>query len=115
MMLTRGEQVLLRIFIGEAYKHEGKPLYRWIVEMLKGEGISGATVLRGILGYGPASGIHTAGILRLSQDLPIIIEVVDTQETIEKVLPTIEALIGNGMITMEKVTVIKHGSVVKTV
>jgi uncharacterized protein len=104
------EQVLLRIFIGESYKQDGKPLYRWIVEKLRHEKISGATVLRGILGYGPASGIHNVGILRLSQDLPIVIEAVDTEDNINRILPVIEENIGSGLITLQKVEVIKNGT-----
>jgi uncharacterized protein len=105
-----GEQILLRIYIGESDKHEGKPLYQWLVEMLRREKICGATVLRGILGFGAASRIHSANILRLSQDLPLIVEVVDTRENIDRVLPQIEPYIGDGLITSEKVKVIKYGS-----
>lgn len=104
-----GEQVLVRIYVGESDKSDGKPLYQAIVEMLRREKISGATVLRGIIGYGARSHLHTANILRLSQDLPIIIEVVDTGENIDRVLPQIEKSIGDGLITLEKVRVIRYG------
>ena len=100
MRKLEGEQLMVRIFIGESDKVDGKPLYQALVEKLRQEQISGATVLRGILGYGARSIIHTANILQLSHDLPVIIEVVDTQENIERVLPQIESIIGDGMITM---------------
>ncbi len=109
MKEMNGEQVLLRVFIGESDKQHGKPSYQAIVEMLRREKISGATVLRGILGYGPHSQPHTINILRLSQDLPIIVEVVDTQENIDRVLPQIEEMAQDGLITMEKVHVIRYG------
>jgi PII-like signaling protein len=106
----KGEQVLLRIFIGESDKHDGKPLYQWLIEMARQEKIRGATVIRGILGFGPASHVHTTHILRLSQDLPIIVEIVDSQENIDRILPSIEKVIGDGLITAEKVRVIKYGT-----
>ncbi len=105
----KGEQVLLRIFIGESDLHGGKPLYESIAEILYREKTSGVTVLRGITGFGPRSKMHTTHILRLSQDLPIVIEIVDTQENIDRVLPIIEPMVGDGLITLEKVTVIKYG------
>ena len=104
-----GEQVLVRIYIGESDKQNGKPSYQVLVEMLRHEKISGATVLRGILGYGAHSHPHTANILRLSQDLPVIIEVVDSQENIDRVLPQIEQIAHGGLITMEKVQVLRYG------
>jgi uncharacterized protein len=104
-----GEQVLARVFIGESDKLDGKPLYQALIEMIRHERISGATVIRGILGFGASSHVHTANILRLSQDLPIIIEIIDTQENIDRVLPKIEASMGGGLITMEKVRVLRYG------
>ena len=104
-----GEQTLLRIFIGESDKHGAKPLYESIVELLHREKTSGVTVLRGITGFGPKSLVHTSHILRLSQDLPIIIEIVDSQENIDRVLPLIEPLVGDGLITTEKVHIVKYG------
>ncbi len=104
-----GEQVLVRIYIGESDKQNGKPAYQALVEMLRKEKISGATVFRGILGYGAHSHPHTANILRLSQDLPVIIEVVDTQENIDRVLPQIKEMTHSGLITMEKVHVVRYG------
>lgn len=103
-----GEHVLLRILLGESDKTDGKPTYQVLVEMLRHAHISGATVLRGITGYGAHSHPHTTNILRLSQDLPIVVEVVDSQENIERVLPQIEQAVRGGLITMEKVRVIKY-------
>lgn len=104
------EMVLLRIFIGESDKHGGKPAYQSIVEMLRREKIRGATVLRGIMGYGAHSHPHTTNILRLSQDLPIVVEVVDTQEHIEQVFPKIEQMLKYALITTEKVRVLRYGN-----
>jgi uncharacterized protein len=103
-----GENVLLRILLGESDKTHGKQTYQALVEMLRSNNISGVTVLRGIMGYGAHSHPHTTNILRLSQDLPIVVEVVDSLENIERVLPQIEQFIGGGLITMEKVRVIKY-------
>lgn len=105
-----GESILMRIFIGESDKYQGKPLYHMLVEMLRSEKIAGATVLRGILGYGARSHLHTAHILRLSQDMPMVIEVVDTQENIDRVLPEIEKLLEGGLITVEKVRVLRYSA-----
>lgn len=96
---------LLRIFIGESDSFEGRPLYQAIVEALRKEGLAGATVLRGIEGFGKSSHLHTAHILRLSEDLPIVIECVDTHDRIEGILPTLDAMIGDGLVTMERVDV----------
>lgn len=96
---------LLRIFIGENDKHEGSPLYEWIVRKARENGLAGATVLRGLEGYGAQSRLHTAKILRLSSDLPIVIEIVDSEEKIESFLSLIDDAIGEGLATMEKVEV----------
>ena len=96
---------LLRIFIGESDTHDGKPLYQAIVETLRRQGLAGATVLRGIEGFGKSSRLHTAHILRLSEDLPIVIECVDTDAKIEAVLPAFDDMIGDGLITLERVEV----------
>lgn len=96
---------LLRIFIGESDTHQGKPLYQAIVELLQSEGLAGATVLRGIAGFGMSSRLHTAHILRLSDDLPIVIECVDETEKIDSVLPVLDHMIGDGLVTLEKVVV----------
>jgi PII-like signaling protein len=96
---------LLRIFIGESDTHEGRPLYQAIVETLRRQGLAGATVLRGIEGFGKSSRLHTAHILRLSEDLPIVIECVDTEDKIEAVLPALDGMIGDGLVTLEPVEV----------
>lgn len=99
---------LLRIFIGESDVHQGRPLYEAIVEALRKKGLAGVTVVRGIEGFGKSSTLHTAHILRLSEDLPIIIECVDTAEAIEDVLPEIDQMIGDGLVTLERVEVRVH-------
>lgn len=101
-MLLPEDGCLLRIFIGEADKHKGQPLYEWIVLQARTQGLAGATVLRGIMGFGAHSRIHTAKIERLSEDLPIIIELVDTREKLEAFLPLIDSAIPEGLATLEK-------------
>lgn len=100
------DAVLLRIFIGESDYVEGKPLYMHIVELLKKEGLAGATVLRGIAGFGKTSKISTTSILRLSTDLPIVIEVADTKGNIDRVKPLLDKVIKEGLITEEPVKII---------
>ncbi|AAM07286.1 TPA: DUF190 domain-containing protein [Methanosarcina acetivorans] len=109
-MKKESSAILLRIFIGESDKHKGKPLYMHIVEMLKEEGIAGATVFRGITGFGKQSYIHTTSILRLSTDLPILIEVADTEENIAKIRPKLDEIITEGLVTEEKVKIVFYGS-----
>lgn len=99
------DKKLLRIFIGEADNYEGRPLYQAIVEMLRSEGVSGATVLRGVEGFGKSSLLHTAKVLRLSEDLPLLIECVDTADKIEEIMPTLDDMIGDGLITVQDVEV----------
>lgn len=96
---------LLRIFIGESDKYEGKPLYEWIVFKAKESGLAGSTVLRGIEGFGAQSRIHTSKLLRLSEDMPIIIEIVDTIEKIDEFLPLVDDAIKEGLATVEKVNI----------
>ena len=96
---------LLRIFVGESDKHDGTPLYEWIVLKAKEFGLAGSTVLRGIEGFGAKSRIHTAKILRLSEDLPIVIEIIDTIEKIEEFLPLVDEAITEGLATVEKVNI----------
>ncbi len=96
------EGYLLRIFLGESDKKDGIPLYEWIVRRAKAEGLAGATVLRGIEGYGAHSQIHTAKILQFSTDLPVIIELIDTLEKIDAFMPIIEGALENGLVTQEK-------------
>lgn len=109
-MKVQSEAVLLRIHIGEADKFEGKPLYKKILSVLRENKIAGATVIRGIAGFGKSTILHTASIIDISEDLPIIIEVIDREENINAVLPKIDDLIKDGLITMEKVKVIKYTS-----
>ena len=96
---------LLRIFVGENDKYERQPLYEWIVRTAREHGLAGATVLRGLEGFGAHSRLHTAKILRLSSDLPIVIEIVDTEDRIESFLPLIDDAVGEGLATLEKVEV----------
>ena len=103
-----GERTLMRIHIGESDKWHRKPLYEAIVEMLRREGFSGATVLRGVGGYGGSSVYHTDKLLRLSQDLPVVLEVIETQERIEQILPKLDQMVDGGLITLEKVRVILY-------
>jgi PII-like signaling protein len=103
-----GEQVLMRIFIGEGDRYEHKPLYEALVELLRNEGFAGATVLRGVCGFGANRVCHTQKLLDLSADLPLVVEVVDTQEKINAIMPRIDAMMGSGMITLEKATVIRY-------
>ena len=102
------EGLLVRIFVGESDTWHGKPLYEAIVLRVREEGIAGATVLRGIEGFGASSRLHTSRILRLSADLPIVVEIVDTAERIEAVLPLLDEMIQDGLITLEKVRVIAY-------
>ena len=109
-MKLEGEGQLLRIFIGESDRWHGKPLYEAIVELARREGLAGATVLRGIEGFGADSHLHTSRILRLSEDLPVVVEIVDREEAIARVLPDLDAMVGEGMVTLEKVHVIAYRS-----
>lgn len=101
------EALLVRVFFGEDDKHEGKPLYKYMVEFCRKNNIAGATVFRGILGYGKSSLIHKGGIFKLSSDLPIVVEIVDCEERIQEILPELSKMVKNGLITLEKVRVIK--------
>ncbi len=104
-MILPPEGQLLRIFIGESDKYKGKSLYEWLVVKAKKEGLAGATVFRGLMGFGANSRIHTSKILRLSLDLPVVVEIVDTPEKIAKFLTTIESVVTEGLITLEKTEV----------
>lgn len=108
MPRTEGEQVLMRIFIGESDQWERRPLYSALVQLFRAKGLAGATVLRGVSGFGPDSILHTASFLRLSADLPLVIEVLDTQEHIDAVLPEVDRMMSGGLITLEKVRVIRY-------
>lgn len=96
---------LLRIYLGESDKHEGKPLYEWLVLKAREAGLAGATVLRGIEGFGAHSRLHTAKILRLSEDLPIVVEIVDSAAKVEAFLPTVDGAIREGLAIVERVEV----------
>jgi PII-like signaling protein len=106
------QALLLRIFIGEDDRHEGRPLYEAIVLKAREMHLAGATVLRGPMGFGPSSRLHTTKILRLSEDLPLVIEMVDSEEKIDDFLPVLDHMMssGGGLITLEKVQVLQYGS-----
>jgi len=105
-----GEGKLLRLFIGESDTWHGKPLYQAIVERVRQEGLAGATVLRGIEGFGADSRLHTYRILRLSEDLPVVIEIVDAPEQIDRVVPILDEMVGEGMLTLERVQIVSYRS-----
>jgi uncharacterized protein len=109
-MRIEGEGKLLRIFVGESDTWHGKPLYQAIVERVRTEGLAGATVVRGIEGFGADSRIHTSRILRLSEDLPVVIEIVDTAERIDAILPVLDEMVTEGMVTLERVEIIAYRS-----
>lgn len=109
-MLVPRDAVLLRIFIGEDDKADGRPLYEAIVLRAREQHLAGATVLRGPMGFGQSSRLHTTKILRLSQDLPLVIEIVDSPEKIQAFLPALEGIIGSGLVTLEKVQVVQYGA-----
>lgn len=107
-MKNESEGLLVRVFLGESDTWHGKPLYEAIVERVREEGIAGATVLRGIEGFGAHSHLHTSRILRLSADLPIVVEIVDQPDRVEAILPLLDEMIPEGLITLEKVRVIAY-------
>ena len=107
-MTTPYEGYLLRIFIGESDRHGHHPLYEAIVLKAREQGLAGATVLRGLMGFGKHSILHTAKILRLSEDLPMVIEIVDSREKIDQFLPVLSEMISDGMVTLERVTVLQY-------
>ena len=99
---------LLRIFVGESNRHGARPLYEAIVLKARESGLAGATVLRGVMGFGKKSVLHTAKILRLSDDLPMVIEIVDSLEKIESFLPLLDEMVKDGLVTIEKIRVIHY-------
>ena len=107
-MKLPAEACLLRVFIGESDKKDGVPLYEVIVREARARGLAGATATRGFLGFGANSRIHTAKVLRLSEDLPVVVEIVDAEEKIQAFLPELDTLVGDGLVTMEKVRVIVY-------
>jgi PII-like signaling protein len=108
------QAVLLRIFLGENDRHEHRPLYEAIVLKAREMHLAGATVLRGPMSYGHSSRLHTTKILRLSEDLPVVIEIVDSEEKINAFLPVLDGMMGSGLVTLEKVRVLQYGKNGKT-
>src|SRR3954449_11381346 len=108
-MQVPGQAVLLRIFIGEDDRDDGRPLYESIVLKAREMHLAGATVLRGGMGFGHSSRLHTTKILRLSEDLPLVIEIVDSEDTINGFLPVLDGMMSSGLITLEKVQVLRYG------
>jgi uncharacterized protein len=104
------EAVLLRIFLGEDDRADGRPLYETLVLKAREQGLAGATVLRGPMGFGKSSHLHTTKILRLSQDLPLVIEIVDEEAKIRAFLQLVDPLMGSGLVTLEKVQIIRYGT-----
>jgi PII-like signaling protein len=104
----KGERVLMRVHIGERDKHKGKPLYAAIVELLRARGYAGATVYRGIMGFGASSTVHSDRIEVLSLDLPVVVECIETAEKIDAILPELDGMIGGGLITLERANVIVY-------
>ena len=111
MRVLDGDQLLVRIFLGESDKWHHTPLARAILERLRAEGFAGATVVHGIAGFGANSVIHTAGLIELSTDLPVVIEVVDDQAHVDRLLPILDEMITSGaLVTMERVRVLKYAA-----
>jgi PII-like signaling protein len=108
MRALSGEQVMVRIFFGESDRWKHRPLEAALLERLRTEGFAGATVFRGVAGFGANSVIHTTHLLELSADLPVVIEVVDTEEHVERLLPILEEMVDDGLVTMEKVRVLRY-------
>lgn len=104
----QGERTLMRILIGESDKYHGRPLYEALLDLFRRKGLAGATVLRGVAGFGAESIVHTEKVLRLSLDLPIVIEVVETEDAIQAILPELDEMIGGGLITLERARVIMY-------
>jgi PII-like signaling protein len=109
-MQIPSQAVLLRIFIGESDHVDGKPLYEAIVMKARERHLAGATVLRGPMGFGKSSRLHTSKILRLSEDLPLLIEIVDSEDNINAFLPILDGMMSSGLITLEKVQVLQYGA-----
>jgi uncharacterized protein len=108
MRVLEGEQMMVRIFLGEDDRWHGQLLHVALLERFRKEGIAGATVFRGVSGFGARSIVHSTHLLRMSEDLPLLVEVVDTAEHIERMLPIIDAMVSEGLVTVEKVRVIKY-------
>lgn len=108
MRVLEGDQVCMRVFISDSDRGESRPLYKELLALFQKEKLAGATVLRGIAGFGANSHLHTASLLSLSQDLPVVIEVVDTRENIDHVMPQINRMVHEGLITLEEVHVLRY-------
>jgi PII-like signaling protein len=108
MRVLDGEQVLVRIFIGESDQWHHQPLSHALLERLRKEGFAGATIFQGVAGFGARSILHTTHLLRLSEDLPIVIEVVDTPEHVDRLIPILDEMVSEGLVTLEKARVIKY-------
>jgi len=109
-MRSQETALLLRVFIGEDDRFDGKPLYEAIVLKAREQGLAGATVLRGPMGFGHSSRLHTAKILRLSEDLPVVVEIVDKEENITAFLPVLDRMVAGGLISLEEVRILRYGS-----
>ena len=107
-MKIPAEGKLLRVFVGETDQWQGRPLYQAIVEMARKEGLAGATAIKGFMGFGCKSHLHTAKLLRLSEDLPVVIEIVDSEEKINRILPKLDEMVAEGLVTLEKVQVVMY-------
>jgi PII-like signaling protein len=108
MRILDGEQVLVRIFVGESDRWRHQSLSSALVERLRREGFAGATVFQGVAGFGARSVLHSSHLLRLSEDLPVVIEIVDTEDHVERLVPILDEMVAEGLVTMEKVRVLKY-------
>jgi PII-like signaling protein len=108
MRVLEGDQWLVRVFVGESDRFEGRPLADALVDRLRREGFAGATVLRGLAGFGARSVVHTTHLLELSRDLPIVVEVVDTEEHVDRLKPILDEMVSDGLVTLEKVYVLRY-------
>jgi len=108
MRVLDGEQVLVRVFVGESDKWRHQPLSIALVERLRREGFAGATVFHGVAGFGARSVLHTSQILRLSEDLPVVIEIVDSREHVDRLIPILDEMVTEGLVTLETVRVLKY-------
>lgn len=104
-MMESSNGRLLRIYLNESDKYGGRPLYQWLLRKAREEGLAGGTVLRGLAGYGASSRLHTVKVMRLAADLPVVVEFVDSVEKIDAFLPVVDEAVGEGLVTLEKVTV----------
>jgi PII-like signaling protein len=107
-MKIEGEGLLLRVYVGESDRWTGRPLHEVLLLEARARGLAGATVLRGVAGFGAHSRIHTAKVLRLSEDLPIVVEIVDREDRVRAFLPVCDEMIGEGLITLERVEILKY-------